>query len=98
MTGASITFEDLPPAPKGGRAPSRLNQIIAAQLRERPGEWAHVRTRDSSTRAASLAYHIRVGTSPVFQPKGTYEAASRYVAGEHRVYARYVGDAGEDQQ
>lgn len=96
MTQPVITFEDLPPAPRGGRNPSELNLDIAARLKEKPGEWAHVRTRTTATRAASMAHHIRVGTSPCFRPKGAFEAAARLVGDEHRVYARYVGERGED--
>lgn len=97
MTRATIRFEELPPDARGGRLPSPMSQDIAAQLTERPGEWAHIRSGATPARAASLAHHVRAGTSRAFRPKGAFEAKSRTVDGQFRVYARYVGPNGEHQ-
>lgn len=73
---------------------SRLRDWTAEanQLRARPGEWAHVSTRNTRQAAAGAAMNIRRGNLNPFNPPGAFEAISRTVGGEFRVYARYVGN------
>ena len=84
-------------APPG--SPVRLSNsshlAIAAQLRARPGEWAHILSSGSSTSARTMAYGIKAGNRRAWLPAGAFEAVSRTVEGENRVYARYVGSGDE---
>lgn len=85
-----VTFGDLP---KPGRSAAReLHSLIAAQLRQRPGQWALIATRSSASTAGSTAHSIRTGKIKPYGPEGTYEAAARTVDGEHQVHARYMGE------
>lgn len=79
-----IRFEPLPESARADLS------AIANQLRARPGEWAHIGTRASAGSARQGAYQVR-GRNEAFAPAGAFEAASRTVDGEHRIYARYVG-------
>lgn len=88
-----IAWEEPPPA-NHGRGPS--HEPLAAALRAKPGEWAHVLTYDTSATSAMTAGHIRRGVGVAWRPAGAYEAASRKVNGENRVYARYVGEEEPD--
>jgi hypothetical protein len=84
-----IVWED----PPEGRGPeTRLTKwaIIGAALRSRPGEWALVEVKPSAAIASSVARNIRLGLVRVGQP-GEFDATSRNIDGEFRVYARYVG-------
>jgi hypothetical protein len=83
MADVRIKFED-PPARRGGGAwsPKGTHEIIAAKLRERPGEWARIQALPSVQSAAGQAH----------APAGSFESKSRTVDGESRVYARYVGE------
>jgi hypothetical protein len=66
---------------------------ILAPLIDNPGEWAIVRRFKQANGAGALASAIRQGR--VSRPQGTnvfdFEAISRTVDGEGRVYVRYVG-------
>ncbi|MFC8945943.1 hypothetical protein [Streptomyces rochei] len=84
----TVTFEALPTSSSARGA----HQAIATQLRARPGQWAHVLTPPASGTATSMAYVIRAAKLTAYAPAGTFEAHARTVNGEHRVYARYVGD------
>lgn len=95
-----IRFEDPPPGREHVRQQSHA--IIAAQLRERPGQWALVATKATSHKAAALAYAIRTARNlRHYAPAGAYEAVARSVRvtdpgsererTEYRVFARYVG-------
>lgn len=64
----------------------------AIELRERPGEWAVLHTSKSAQLSAAAARTIRVAKVKAWQPAGSFEAIARTVDGEHRVYARYVGN------
>lgn len=87
---SEFRFEEPPAAhqqPRGG-------QIEAAQkLRAKPGEWGMVTVCSTSGSSSSMARAIRVGTRTAWQPAGDFEAVSRKVDGEYRVYARYMPDA-----
>ncbi|MFJ9644988.1 hypothetical protein [Streptomyces sp. NPDC101206] len=89
MAKHTITFEPLPRATQKGQW--GINAVIAAHLRHRPGEWAHIDNKATRASAASTAYLIRTGGLRAYTPTGHYEATSRTVDGEYRVYARYIG-------
>jgi hypothetical protein len=80
----SVDFIGPPPA-----GTSKHNHI-AEELRARPGEWAVVQRKTSTARAASAAQAIRTGRLRAYAPAGAFEAKSRKVGDEYRVYARYV--------
>lgn len=71
-------------------SPERDWATIAGRLRSRPGEWAVVVLCKTGNNAAVTARHIRLGKYRDL-PVGEYEATSRTVGSEYRVYARYVG-------
>lgn len=77
--------------PADGRRQTRWD-LVAAALRERPGEWAMVKENTSS----STAVNISLGRLISFRPAGAFEARSVKAAkegGERRdVYARFVGE------
>jgi hypothetical protein len=83
----TVTFEPLP----DGATRHGINTAIAAKLRDRPGEWAHINTYTTPGSAASCAQQINSGRLAAYAPAGSFEAKSRTVDGERRVYARYVG-------
>lgn len=89
MSASVIRWEDPPRPGPGGR---RDWPAIAAELRKRPGAWAHVATYGTISVAGNVAYQVRSGKFAGVQPAGSVEAVSRAVDGECRVYARYVGD------
>jgi hypothetical protein len=85
-----IEFRE-PPEP-GRAGPRAKHAAIAAQLHERPGQWALVDHRASSALAASAANDIRNARNlRAYEPAGSFEAVSRTEDGAHNVYARYVG-------
>ncbi|MHA4776033.1 hypothetical protein L1085_016175 [Streptomyces sp. MSC1_001] len=86
----NINFEPLPDDRRG--ANKRRHTETAAQLRERPGEWAHIFSMGSVTSATSRAYDIQNGRIAAYRPPGAFEARSRTADGTYRVYARYIGD------
>lgn len=90
----SIAFE---PLPESGSSRGK-NAAIAAQLRARPGEWAHVLTVASKATAGSTAHQIRTARLKPYAPVGAFEARSRKVDGEYRVYARFVGTSEPDAE
>lgn len=82
-------FEE-PPAPF--QRPRGDQATAAKALMERPGEWGIVAICCNSGSSASMARAVRKGVSKTWQPAGDFEALSRKVDGEYRVYARYVPD------
>ncbi|WP_030271233.1 hypothetical protein [Streptomyces sp. NRRL B-24484] len=84
--GQVVEFLGPPPAAetKHGR--------IARALRDRPSEWAVVQRSASITRAASAAQAIRSAKLGAYEPAGAFQAVARTVEGEHRVYARWIGE------
>ena len=94
-----ITFEE-PPKGWAGAGKGAHNET-AAQLRGKPGQWAVVDAKDTARMAAGLAQYIRGSRRGAYTPAGTYEAMARSVdvikdgvrVREHRVYARFVGEA-----
>ena len=88
-----IVWEAPPPSRQGqgGGRPSRMDPLAAA-LRTRPGEWALAYQCEASNVASRRMYGITRGIAASFRPAGAFEATSRKVDGEYRVYARYVGE------
>lgn len=84
-----LTWED-PPAPHR-RAEQVDHAEIARKLKARPGQWAIVRKYSNSRTAGATASSIRIGRVTAYLPVGDWEATSRTVDGEYRVYVRYVG-------
>lgn len=69
---------------------------IDAQLRERPGEWALVATRDTEQKAGQLMSELRVGKSQGYGKQRTVRLEVGAFEVERRgldVYARFVGAA-----
>jgi hypothetical protein len=62
------------------------HDLIAAELRSNPGEWALI-----PAASTGLAGHIRRGDVRAYRPPRTFEAVRRDVDGEICIYARYVG-------
>lgn len=93
-----LTWEEPPPARRGN---GRVNHAdVARKLKARPNEWAIVNTYPNSRTSGAVASSIRTGQVTAYLPRGAWEAVSRLVDGEHRVYARYVGgvkDVGHSQ-
>lgn len=85
-----IRWED-PPTTKGMAAHDW--PAIGAALAEQPGQWALVVVCPNGATAGSTARHVRDGKYAALNAYGRFEAHSRTVGGEHRVYARYVGEA-----
>jgi hypothetical protein len=71
------------------------NTGISAALKAAPGRWAVVAVFDDNTGSRAYAGSMRRGARKAFRPAGTFEAASRLVDGENRVYARYVGEVSD---
>lgn len=88
-TRGEVRWEDPPPARGTRQARSRWHRI-AAELRANPGQWAVVATYPSMS-ARSTAVKINAGKVAAMRPAGHWEACTRTVEGETRIYARYVG-------
>ncbi|AUG78072.1 hypothetical protein CFP65_3271 [Kitasatospora sp. MMS16-BH015] len=88
MSAAQQVVEFLGPPPVAETKHTR----IARALRGRPSEWAVVQRAASIGRAASAAQAIRSARLHAYEPAGAFQAVARTVQGEHRVYARYVGE------
>lgn len=89
----SLRWEGPPPEVRANRATYKTKwAAIAATLRQHPGEWAVIEAKATHNAASSTANAIRSGVYRDMT-RGEFEAASRAVDGEYRVYARYVGGA-----
>lgn len=84
--------------PKITTRPRTKFSEAARKLKARKGEWAKVADYPKAGTAATIANIIKTGRSRFFEPAGAFEAVSRTVEGEHRVYARYVGEEKEDER
>jgi len=88
MRAAKSAVEFLGPPPPAETKHGK----IARALRGRPSEWAVVQRVASIARAASAAQAIRSAKLNAYEPAGAFQAVARTVEGEHRVYARYIGE------
>jgi hypothetical protein len=66
--------------------------LVAHELKAKPGEWAVVGVYNGPECAGSIARQIKGARLSAYQPAGSFEAEARTVDGEHRVYARFVGE------
>jgi hypothetical protein len=95
MSAPVITVRFDEPAHDALRRPESL-QAFADALRARPGEWALLGKYSTQGAMRQASYEIRIvreRKDRVFAPAGSFEAESRTMLGEHRVYVRYVGGA-----
>lgn len=86
-----IRWEDPPAAAPGRSGDHRkviAHELIAIQLRARPGKWAVIVEGYPHASVASL---ITRGKVRAYAPAGTYEAVARTVGGAQHIYARYIG-------
>lgn len=91
---SEFRFEE-PPADGRTTKKGRDHFKAAAAMQERPGEWAMIRTAATSQGARNAAHQIRGGRILAYLPAGTFDAVSREIDGEFRVYARFIGHIGE---
>jgi hypothetical protein len=66
------------------------HELIAVQLRRRPGEWGVIQ---ETPFLSSLGTQINTGKYAPYRPVGSFEATTRLEGAMHVVYARYVGEA-----
>jgi hypothetical protein len=85
---AEIRFDA--PAYHVFRGNESLTRFVRA-LRRRPYEWALLGKVGSQTMAGTMAYDIARGKYVAFR-QGSFEATSKFIFGEFRVYVRFVGD------
>lgn len=83
-----VSWEE-PPRVTRGRSRAAFMEV-ADKLRANPGVWACIARYGKTGSAGSIAAHISKGRYDGIEP-GEFEAVSRNVDGEFRVYARYVG-------
>ncbi|MFF9205103.1 hypothetical protein ACF1AE_25445 [Streptomyces sp. NPDC014986] len=88
-----IRFEE--PAHHALRADQSIADFVAA-LRARPGQWALFGQYGTPGTMRQAAYEIRHGFAKGFAA-AQFEAESRSMLGEYRVYVRYVGETGGDR-
>ncbi|MFB4265391.1 hypothetical protein [Nonomuraea sp. GTA35] len=91
-----IRFENPPPVvTRWAKSVALDYEQIAEVLVAHPGEWAFVGVTATPTRAGGAAQRIRDGVVEALAIHGQFDAASRTVDGEYRVYAKFLGEAGE---
>lgn len=89
-----VRWED---PPERIRAAGRVDWTpVAEELRARSGHWAVVaemkgKQDAEDRRLRALAGSIRTGNIRAFTPKGSYEAVTRMIGDEVRLYVRHVG-------
>ncbi|MFD9047633.1 hypothetical protein [Streptomyces zaomyceticus] len=64
---------------------------IAEALKLTPGRWILLGQREASASARQDAYLVRNGKSSWAMFGAGFEAESRTLFGEHRIYVRYTG-------
>jgi hypothetical protein len=92
---SEFRFEE-PPGKRNRTAGMTKHERAANKMRNRPGAWAVIGAYSTVNSSSSMAYAIRKGNLSAYAPAGSFESVSRNVDGEHLVYARYVGQGGED--
>lgn len=88
-----IRWEEPPPAHAENKGvPKHLisHELIAAQLRRRPGEWAVI--YESNTPTTAIAHVVKRAQVKAYRPAGSFEAVTRHVRGMNLAYARYIGE------
>lgn len=87
-----IRWADPPPPRAGVTGKPKaviVHELIAVQLRRRPGEWAVVQ---EVPYLPQLAMQMNRGAYAPYRPAGSFEATVRTEGDLHLVYARYVGE------
>jgi hypothetical protein len=74
---------------------TEICEEFAEKLKANMGEWALIGKCKTPGAANQRAYMFRHGQQKGFEPSGSFEAESRTLLGEHRVYVRYMGDPDE---
>lgn len=100
MSIASITTlrTDTPPQPSGlvwEEPPAKAGRPgryagIAAALKERPGQWAVIRTYPSEQARRGWGFASQIREGKLIDFRNGFEAAARTVEGQVRVYVRFV--------
>lgn len=93
MSTPTITVRFEAPAPEPFRR-LETRQAFADALRSCPGVWARLGQYSTPGTMRQEAYAVRQALDPKdqpFAPAGAFEAQSRAMCGEYRVYVRYVG-------
>lgn len=93
MSGV-LRWEDPPPNKSGNKNKPRRTEHwreVAAELRERPGDWGVVLESDSWNSTGGIAPAITAGRLAAFRPNRHFEAQTRTTPAGYTVYARYVG-------
>jgi hypothetical protein len=91
-----IRWEEPPRSTYGGpgkRKTIEAHELIAVQLRARPGQWALIMEGLPHSSIGSL---ISRGKLRAYAPAGTFEAVARTANGGQSIYARFVGEGGSD--
>lgn len=90
--------QDLPPRTHPRADAPKWGENLPPVLRAHPGVWFEVSEDEAFTRrrVANLAQKIRGRSGAFKEGGGRYEAATRTVDGQIRLYARWVSDAPED--
>lgn len=86
-----MKFDD--PAPNFPSYSGSL-ELVVEELKMNPDRWAvftYTGGRRTKGAARQAAYEIRRGMPTPFAPAGAFEADTRVVTGETRIYVRYVG-------
>ena len=96
LNPAEMVWEDPPRATGRNAIASARYAEMARILREAPDRWAVIAVFDKHDyrSAPALASNIQRGHLAAFREPG-FEAVSRTVGDEARVYARYVGTGDE---
>jgi hypothetical protein len=85
-----LRWEDPPPAHSSTDGKARqviAHELIAFQLKRRPGDWAAIHEQRA---VPSLANQINRGGYAPYRPAGSFEAVVRTTGDTFTVYARFV--------
>lgn len=88
-----LRWEDPPPSQSGGKGVAKnliAHELVAVQLKRRPGQWAVVHEARGLN---SLARAIKTGDYAPYRPAGAFEATTRWQDDKLVTFARYVGGA-----
>lgn len=89
-----IVFEEPPRTSCAPSGPPIVWREVASVLTCRPGEWARVAVLDNALSAGQYVVRVRKGSIEALAEFGRFDAKSRTVKGERRLYVMFLG--GED--
>lgn len=89
----ALRFED-PPAARRNRVDPLAADLT--ELKQHRNRWAVIATypKHDNGAASGMAQAIRQGKTEACAPRGSFEAVTRTVGEELRVYVRYIGGEG----